>query len=68
MLTDNNPLAHVKESKLGAAQIHWLSELALFDFDFKYQSGKTNLAADVLSHHPHNLESESEEDNNNNNK
>ena len=29
--TDNNPLVYVKTSKLGAAQIRWLSELALFD-------------------------------------
>ena len=50
--TDNNPLAYVKESKLGAAQIRWLSELALFDFNIKYRSGKSNQAADALSHHP----------------
>ena len=50
--TDNNPLVYVKESKLGAAQIRWLSELALFDFDIKYRSGKLNQAADILSHRP----------------
>ena len=50
--TDNNPLAYVKESKLGVAQIRWLSELALFDFDIKYRSGKSNQAADTLSHRP----------------
>ena len=50
--TDNNPLAYVKESKLGAAQIRWLSELALFDFDIKYRSGKLNQAADALSRRP----------------
>ena len=50
--TDNNPLAYVKESKLGAAQIRWLSKLALFDFDIKYRSGKSNQAADTLSCHP----------------
>ena len=50
--TDNNPLAYVKESKLGVAQIRWLSELALFDFDIKYRSGKSNQAADALSHRP----------------
>ena len=50
--TDNNPLAYVKESKLGAAQIRWLRELALFDFDIKYRSGKSNQAADALSHRP----------------
>ena len=34
--TDNNPLAYVQESKLGALQIQWLSELALFNFTIKY--------------------------------
>ena len=26
--TNNNPLAYIKKSRLGAAQIQWLSELA----------------------------------------
>ena len=47
--TDNNPLVYVKTSKLGAAQIHWLSELALYDFDIVYRTGKSNLVADALS-------------------
>ena len=34
--TDNNPLTYIMESKLGASQIRWLSELALFDFVIKY--------------------------------
>ena len=34
---DNNPLAYIQESKLGASQIRWLSELALFDFTIKYK-------------------------------
>ena len=50
--TDNNPLAYIKESKLRAVQIRWLSKLALFDFDIKYRTGKSNQAADALSHHP----------------
>ena len=33
MYMDNNPLAYVRESKLRVAQIRWISELALFDFD-----------------------------------
>ena len=37
---DNNPLAYVRESRLGAAQIRWLSKLVLFDFDIKYRAGK----------------------------
>ena len=47
--TDNNPLVYVKTSKLGAAQIRWLSELALYDFDIVYRTGKSNLVADALS-------------------
>ena len=49
--TDNNPLAYVQTSKLGASQIHWLSELALFDFKIIYRLGKTNQAIDALSWH-----------------
>ena len=52
--TDNNPLTYVQESKLGASQIRWLSELVLFDFTIKYRTGHSNRATDVLSHHPFN--------------
>ena len=52
--TDNNPLTYVMESKLRASQIWWLSELALFDFVIKYQTGLSNRATDALSHHPFN--------------
>ena len=50
--TDNNPLVYVKTSKLGAAQIRWLSELALYNFDIVYRTGKSNLVADALSWRP----------------
>ena len=49
---DNNPLVYVKTSKLGVAQICWLSELALYDFDIIYKTGKSNLVADALSRRP----------------
>ena len=49
VFTDNNPLCYIKPSRLGVAQIHWLSELALYDFDIVYRSGKSNLVADALS-------------------
>ena len=52
--TDNNPLAYVLESKLGTSQIQWLSELALFDFVIKYQTGHANKATDALSCCPFN--------------
>ena len=51
---DNNPLAYVMKSKLGASQIWWLSELALFNFVIKYQSGQSNRATDALSCLPFN--------------
>ena len=54
--TDNHLLAYVRESKLGMAQIRWLSKLALFDFDIKYRTGKSNKAADALSHCPNDSE------------
>ena len=50
--TDNNLLAYAMESKLGASQIWWLSELALFNFVIKYQTGQSNRATDALSHRP----------------
>ena len=63
--TDNNPLAYVQTSKLGASQIHWLSELALFNFNIIYRSAKTNQAADALSWCPEpNCKLESDSDSN----
>ena len=52
IFTDNNPLVYVKTSKLGAAQICWLSKLALYDFDIVYQTGRSNLIANTLSCRP----------------
>ena len=52
VFTDNHPLCYIWSSKLGAAQIHWLSELALYDFDIVYHTGKSNLVADALSCRP----------------
>ena len=50
--TDNNPLCYIRSSKLGATQIRWLSELALYDFDIVYRTRKSNLVTDALSHRP----------------
>ena len=51
--TDNNPLAHLSSAKLGAVEQRWASELAVFDFDIKYRSGRSNRNADALSRqHP----------------
>ena len=68
--TDNNPLAYIQTSKLGVSQIRWLSELALFDFNIIYRSGKSNQAADALSQHPEpncKLESDDDSDNDSSN-
>ena len=50
--TDNSPLAYFRESKLGALQIWWLSELALCDFTINYQTRRSNKATNVLSRLP----------------
>ena len=47
-----NPLAYVQTSRLGVSQIHWFSDLALFDFNIVYRLGRTNKAADALSQYP----------------
>ena len=49
IFTDNNPFCYIKSNKLGAAQIHWLSELTLYNFDIVYHTRRSNLVMDVLS-------------------
>ena len=50
--TDNNPLSHLQTAKLGAVEQRWAAELAAFDLDLKYKTGKTNQNADSLSRKP----------------
>jgi len=48
--TDNNPLSYINTSaRLGATETRWVAELAQFNFDIKYRSGKSNSNADALS-------------------
>ncbi len=47
--TDNNPLSYLKTAKLGATEMRWASQLAQFDFQIKYRSGRANANADALS-------------------
>ena len=58
--TDNNPLTYIQTNKLGASQICWLRELALFDFNILYRLSKTNKATEALSWHPGNPDCEME--------
>ena len=50
--TDNNPLSHLQTAKLGALEQRWAGELAAFNFDVCYKSGKQNTNADTLSRYP----------------
>lgn len=47
--TDNNPLSYLQSAKLGATEHRWAAQLAAFDFDIKYRSGRSNRNADALS-------------------
>lgn len=51
--TDNNPLSHLSSAKLGATEQRWAAQLASFDFEIKYRTGRSNQNADALSRrHP----------------
>ena len=52
VLTDNNPLAHLKTAKLGATEQRWVAKLAPYDLKIRYRSGKSNRVADALSRYP----------------
>ena len=60
---DNNSLAYVKISKLGASQIRWLSKLTLLNFNIQYHSGKSHKATYALSRCPVNSDLEGNSDN-----
>lgn len=49
VFTDNNPLSHLRSAKPGAAEHRWAAELAAFDFEIQYRSGRSNRNADALS-------------------
>lgn len=53
VFTDNNPLSHLSSAKLGATEQRWAAQLAAFDFEVRYRSGRSNKNADALSRrHP----------------
>ena len=47
--TDNNPLSYIQSAKLGATEMRWVAQLAQFNFQIFFRSGKCNTNADVLS-------------------
>jgi hypothetical protein len=55
--TDNNPLCYLQTAKLDATEMRWVSQLAQFNLEVKYRSGRSNVNADVLSRNPLNFES-----------
>lgn len=50
--TDNNPVAHLQTARLGATEQKWIAQLAAFDYEVKYRSGRENANADALSRFP----------------
>ena len=52
VLTDNNPLAHLKTAKLSATEQRWAAKLDPYDLKIRYRSGKSNRVADALSRYP----------------
>ena len=62
---DNKPLKYILTSaKLDARGHYWIASLANYNFTLSYQSGKTNVDANALSHilrgkHNHHIEDKS---------
>lgn len=52
--TDNNPLVHLLTARLGATEQRWAAQLAVFDLEIRYRSGRSNKCADALSRNPQN--------------
>lgn len=52
VFTDNNPVAHLQTARLGATEQRWVAQLASYDVEVKYRSGRENSNADALSRVP----------------
>ncbi|KAL2098385.1 hypothetical protein ACEWY4_007592 [Coilia grayii] len=49
VFTDNNPLSHLSTAKLGALEQRWVAQMAPFNYEIRYRSGRQNRNADALS-------------------
>lgn len=49
VLMDHNSLAHLSTAKLGATEFKWVAQLAPFDMEIRYRTGKSNKCAYALS-------------------
>ncbi|CAN2387656.1 Reverse transcriptase (RNA-dependent DNA polymerase) [Pristimantis euphronides] len=49
VLTDNNPLAHLENAKLGALEQRWVARLSKYNYQIRFRSGRDNGNADALS-------------------
>lgn len=50
VFTDNNPLSYLQTTaKMGATETRWQADLAQFNFEIKFRSGRLNANADALS-------------------
>lgn len=52
VVTDNNPLVHLRTAKLGAVEQRWVAQLSNFDYQIQYRPGRQHTNADVLSRLP----------------
>ncbi len=52
VITDNNPLVHLRTAKLGAVEQRWVAQLANYDYQLQYRLGREHTNADVLSRLP----------------
>jgi transposase InsO family protein len=50
--TDNRALAHLNSSRAAATELHWLTDLASFNFEVRFKPGFQNTVADALSRNP----------------
>ncbi|CAG2185169.1 unnamed protein product [Mytilus edulis] len=56
-VTEKQSFVLLTNCKTAQSEMRWVSQLAQFDFEVKYRSGRSNVNADVLSRNPLDVES-----------